>query len=337
MRFLATTGYYGSGSSAITDLVNEYSSVLQPKGTNFELSFFFGYHGILNLYNWIIKERYCQKEAIVDFMHDAERKACLGTKMNYEKYFDGHFMECTREYIRKIQGTELGMYYYRDFMRMPWLNVCIYRILNKLYSVGNVMYNRTHSDVREKTIKLFGKREMRYLYEISEKDFINESKMYLASLFENLDIKHDIVMGDGLIGTFNLDDISLFFDDIRIAIVDRDPRDIYLTEKYVYKSGSIPGELESFCNWFKTRHHMYTYNNCSVINIRFEDMIYKYDKTISELEAFFGLSPLNHVDKGHFFIPEKSRNNTRLWKKYTGEDENMEYIKRALSDWIYPY
>ena len=311
MRFLATTGYYGSGSSAITDLVNEYSTVLQPNGTNFELSFFFFFYLILNLYNWIVNERYCQKEAVVDFLHDAERKARLGTKMNYEKYFDGHFMECTREYVNRIQGTELGTYYYRDFMRMPWLSVWLYRLLNKIYSLGNTMYNKNHTDVREKTLNMFGKKEMRYLYEISQNEFIEESKKYLVSLFDSFDVKREIVMGDGLIGTFNLDDISLFFDDIRIAIVDRDPRDIYLTEKYVYKAGCIPNDVESYCNWFRTRHHMYHYKNSSVINIRFEDMIYKYDDTVSELESFFGLNSSDHMKKGMNFMPEKSMNNTK--------------------------
>ena len=86
MKVLATTGYYGSGSSAVTDLMREYSTVCQPSGTDAEISFFFGYYGIGNLYYWIVDGRRLQSFAVKDFLHEAKRVATSGSKMNYEIY-----------------------------------------------------------------------------------------------------------------------------------------------------------------------------------------------------------------------------------------------------------
>ena len=106
MKVLATTGYYGSGSSAVTDLMKEYDGVKSK--SEFEISFFFGYHGILHLYNWLIRWKRLQREAVEDFLCDAKKEAKFGRKMNYEKYFNNRFMEYTYEYVKTLRGLELG-------------------------------------------------------------------------------------------------------------------------------------------------------------------------------------------------------------------------------------
>lgn len=337
VRFIATTGYYGSGSSAVTDLIREYSNVEQPNSTDFEISFFFGYHGIENLRYWIIDGKRLQSAAVYDFLRTAKRVASLGHKMNYEKYFQGHFMEATRRYVRQISGTKCGERYYVDLMRMSDAQLLLYRIVNKLHSISDVIYSKTHSDVRQSSTRLFSTKESLYLYDITEEEFINGTKKYLNYLFGNICRNKKVIMVDGLISTHDIDDISMYFDDLRTVIVRRDPRDIYLSVKYIWKTGNIPCDPKGFCTWFTQRMKVYSYKNSIVKEILFEDLIFNYSKTVSELESFLDLSEEDHIEKQKYFKPNVSINNCRLWKKYPQEADNIRLIEESLSEWLYPF
>ena len=331
MRFIATTGYYGSGSSAVTDLVREYSNVEQPTGTDFEISFFFGYHGIENLRYWIVNGKRLQRDAIHDFLSTARRVASLGHKMNYEKYFQGHFMEATRKYVRQISGTKCGERYYVDLMRLSDMKLLLHRFVNKLYA-SNIIYSKTHSDVRQSGTRLFGTKESLYLYDITEDEFIYETKKFINYLFGNICRNKKIIMVDGLISTHDIDDVSMYFDDLRTVIVRRDPRDIYLSEKYIWKTETVPRAPKSFCSWFAQAMKTYSYKTSIVKEILFEDLIFNYDKTVSELELFLDLSEENHIEKQKYFKPDVSINNCRLWKKYPQEADNIKLIEESLPE-----
>lgn len=337
MRVISTTGYFASGSSAITDLMREYSSVEEPGGCDFEISFFFGYHGLLNLLYWLVDQKYHQRLAVNDFWEEAKFRARFGTRMNYQKYFDGSFLEITSKYLDQIHGTSCGEKWFIDWMKLSGAQVTINRVINKFYSVSNEIYNSRHTDRREKSLSVFGKKENNYLYDISEEDFLNASKQYLHSLFSYVRNGKDIVFADGLIGTHNIDDISKFFDDLRLTVVDRDPRDVYLSDMYVNQNYSVPKDVEKYCEWFRLRHTSYSCDNSNVLFLHFEDMIYDYENTVKQIEEFFGVSSKDHIFKEKFFIPDRSRNNTRLWEKYPQECENMRYIEEHLSQWIYRY
>ena len=337
MRFITTTGVYGSGSSAITDLIREYSNVEQPTGTDFELLFFFGYHGIENLRYWIVDGKNQQHAAIHDFLSAAGRVASLGHKMNYEKYFQGHFMEATRKYVRQISGTKCGERYYVDLMRLSDIQLLLYRLVNKLHSIPNVIYSKTHSDVRQSNTRLFSKKESVYLYDITEEEFINETKKYINYLFGNISRNKKIIMLEALTSTHNLDDISMYFDDLRIVIVRRDPRDVYVSVKYIWKTENIPCDPKDFCTWFTQKWKSFSYKKSIVKEILFEELIFNYTKTISELEMFLNLSEENHIEKQKYFKPNVSINNCRLWKKYPQEADNIRLIEKSLPEWLYPF
>lgn len=336
MRFIATTGYYGSGSSAVTDLLREYSSIYQSEGRDYEISFFFGYHGIQNLYYWIVLGKRLQNMAVQDYLNDAKRMASFGRKMNYEKYFQGRFMKSTYEYIKRIRGDKSGARYVVDVMKMSNAKFFLYRVANKFHSVSGQLYNKFHTDVRQSNTRLFHKKEQIYLFNTDKHTFIKETKKYFEDLFEGTN-ENKPIMVDGLIATHSLDDISMFFDDLRIIIVRRDPRDVYLSEKYIWHTDAVPRDVEDFCKWFKVRMGCFSYQKSSVLNIRFEDMIFDYENTVSKIEQFSGINSNTHIAKQKYFIPQVSMNNCRIWERYPKEEKNMKIIENELSEWIYPY
>lgn len=333
IKVFATTGFYGSGSSAVTDLLKEYDNIC-VKG-NFEVSFFFGYHGIQNLYYWLIKGKRLQDEAIEDFLNDAYTLSRFGKKINYEKYFNNNFLLLTNKYVDKIRGDEIGEYYYSNILRMSKSKRLIWRLANKIYCIPNFVYNKTHPDVREKNIRLYGKRKKRYSYDVSEDEFNICTKEYLNNLFECAADGKDVIFLDGLIATHNVDDVSKYVDTLKLVIVKRDPRDMYLAGKYVWKTNAVPSEVNDFINWYNARMKIFTYKNSDVLEIQFEDMVFDYENTVQKIERFYGIRKEQHILVRKYFDPAVSSQNCGLWNKYINEEEAINKIKNQLNDYLY--
>ena len=100
------------------------------------------------------------------------------------------------------------------------------------------------------------KNEITYCAHPSEEKFLNCTKMYIEDLFGSVCRGANTVMVDQIVPPTNLKRYLRYFNDIKVFVVDRDPRDIFVLEKYVWKDGVIPNNVEDFCKWFKyTRAH----------------------------------------------------------------------------------
>lgn len=335
MRLITSTGYFGSGSSAVTDLMLEYDCVASNRIGAFEVNFFHGYDGVNKLYKMIVDWRKYQDIAIHEFLHSAKRVATNGAKMNYEKYFNHKFMEYTQKYVEELRGEKLGVgdsaY---DFRKMTVNQMLIYRIINKLYYLlFDLPYNMTHTDVREKRVPIFVRREQDYSYDISEEEFITITKKYLYSLYNEISDGKDILYIDGIFQGKYFDDVDIFYDDLRVTLVDRDPRDMYLSSKYIWKS-FLPHDPKQFCLYYKNVHKGHKMKTANVMKLQFEDLVFDYENTVSKVESFFGVDSSSHSRLKQNFNPEKSRNNCQLWKKYPDEIENMKIIGDELADYI---
>lgn len=341
MRFIATSGYYGTGSSAITDLVSEYDSVINPTNTDFELQFFFGNDGVLKLYNALVVNRLFQEYAIRDFRESCYRVAKIGYKMNYEKYFEGRFIEYSERYLSEIQGDfyadlNPGL----DYNHLGGIRLFLFRVVNKIVNVYNVIRNKlVKTDTCDLSIQVFNPRIPIYFYNISKEEFVAATKKYFIDLFKPISEGKDIVMVDGLIQKEVMPWYEVFFDDIRVVLVNRDPRDIFLSLKYVWKSGIVPiKDVHVFCKWYRLSRTMFDAPDCKIVKrIWFEDLIYKYDDTVAELEKFLGLNAEDHVRIKQRLNPEISVKNTKLWEKYTNESDSISIIEKELPEWIYHY
>lgn len=75
-------------------------------------------------------------------------------------------------------------------------------------------------------------------------------------MFSSVCGEKEYLMVDQIVPPTNLNRYLRYFDDIKVCIVDRDPRDILILEKHVWKDGVISNDVETFCKWFQyTRAH----------------------------------------------------------------------------------
>lgn len=326
MKIITCAGYYGTGSSAITDLMKEYDNVTSKN--DFEVNFIYDYHGINDLYHYLVESpiRTVSNEAIKDFIKYMERISKQGKIMNYEKYFNNHFMEYTNQYIEEICGDYFFKIYYSDFLDKGLIYKYIFKLLTKIYH-----------KINKNTFKqLTGVSRKKYFMHTLDKDyFIEKTKKFFLKLFSEIDVK-EFLMIDQLVSSSNIEKCTRYFDDIKVIVVDRDPRDIYLSEKYIWKGGYLPiDNVVEFCKWYRWTRELSTENDKKFLHIKFEDLIFHYNTTIDKIECYCGLSSKNHKFIKKKFDPELSINNCVLWEKYPNEAKNIDYIKNELKEYLY--
>lgn len=333
MKFVSCASYYGSGSSAITDFVSEFEGVFSF--TDEEFRFVQDPDGISDLeYNLVENfNRHNSGHAIKRYKNlvDFYCGNILGKK--YETFFGGNWKKYSYEYINKLTNFTYNGWWQYDLMDKGKFYYFRKRILNKLLHV-TIWKNNP-----ERTLNTM-KKEITYCSHPTEEEFLNYTKEYIESLFSSVSNGADTVMVDQIVPPTNLERYLRYFNDIKVAVVDRDPRDIFVLEKYVWKDGVIPTDVETFCKWFKyTREHRKNefLNSSSVRYVQFEDMIYRYEETKKVLIEWLGFREEQHHQKNKFFNPSLSIKNTQTWKNISCNQDEIRFIEKELSEYLYSF
>lgn len=330
MKFITCASYYGSGSSAIIDLFSEFENVYSFG--NEEFRFIQDPDGIRDLeYNLVENfNRHNSGHAIKRYIRliDFYSNPFYGAK--YEKIFNNKWKTKSLEYINSLTDFTYNGWWQYDLIDRGKIFYFRKRILNKLLQMT---LWKTKS---ERTLNSM-KSEITYCSHPSSVEFVSKTKKYIENLFEDFNDKKYLAI-DQLLPPTNINQYLKYFDNIKVVVVDRDPRDIYLLEKYVWKDGIIPNTPEKFCEWFLyTRKHRETDDLCTneIIFIQFEDLIYKYEETISSLIKWTGMSLGKHINKSLYLNPSKSINNTKLWNKMDCNKTEIAYIEEKLHKYLY--
>lgn len=334
LKIITATGYGGTGSSAIGDLVREYSAVDCSELSKFEVTFLYRLNGLLDLYYHLIKNpiRNESNNAIYHYLELCKKIACDGRFMNYEKYFNYKFLKETLEFIESIGGNWYPEYINYDYERQGKVKKVLTKVLNKILHL--TIIRSVGSDDCDKYIHLYKKRKF-YLHTLDEAEFLDKAKGYLYNLFSEINSKEYLYV-DQLVSTSMMDQCKLFFDNLKIIVVDRDPRDIFIEEKYRWKTNQNKVEnVHIFCESYKWMRSMARMDVDNVLYIQFEDLVFNYEAAVKIIENYCGLESKWHVNKYKYFDPSVSKNNCRLWDVYDSEQDNIEIIKNELQEYIY--
>lgn len=127
-----------------------------------------------------------------------------------------------------------------------------------------------------------------------------------------------------------------------IIVVDRDPRDVFLLNKYYWKNAGCPipysYDVKEFCTHYrKMRECEIKNSNDNVLRIHFEDLVYKYDDTLQKIFDFLHIEEEQHILKKTKFSPEKSIKNTQIYNRNSTFKDEADYIKINLSEYLYEF
>lgn len=335
-KVLTTTGFYGTGSSAVTDLIKEYDNV-SCKNDN-EIRFLHDPDGISDLeYNLIENpNRHNSSHSIKRFMKQMKMLDHVGPIKRYNKYFNGSFWPAIEEFYNAIVKCEYPSAWHYDVYDRGTFFYIFSRIYSNINAIMHKLF-RIPIDGRA----LVPKSELAMIPIESETEFLKAANALTSRIVSCLnEQKREFVLLDQFVPPSNIDRYVRYVEGIKVVVLDRDPRDIYLLEKVVWNGTIAPTEdVVKFCEWYRWTREIYykKAQSKAALNIKFEDLIYKYDETVEKIEIFFGLSKNHHTKPKQYFNPNVSIKNTQLWNVYPEFSRDIEYIENHLGEYCYDF
>lgn len=334
MRVITCTGYGTTGSSAATDFFSEFENVYKVPHT-FECTFIHEAGGLYDLEK-AVEEGHRFK---VDYaVHKFLNLCSLLQKEEYGKFFNGLFFEISKKFIENTFVCCWNGWWHRAAENSPMI------LKNRLlYERAKIHYNAL-----QKKKPKYGLYEadtwmpsyqpyttQYYLCDV--KKFRNAAKKYVLQLMRELNVNNfDFLLIDQLLPPIKPELYLHYFDDIRVIVVDKDPRDHFLANKLFWGERYIPVNVDKYIYFYSHTRSAKT-NSKYVKYINFEELIYKYEECSNALIKFVGLNLNCHKKKGLFFIPEKSKKNTMIFFRYSNYSDEVEKLERELSSYLFDF
>ena len=341
MKLVTTASYYGTGSSAITDLLSEYSNI-EALSSRFECRFAYDMFGISDLEYYLVENhhRHNSSTAINMFLrlmgiYGLNKKIRLE---DYSHYFGDNFKVAVDNYISSISpftfkgGSHVDIYMKSD------IDIMLLKLKDRLYHMFH-RFNLTNDDSTwaAKGITPYEKVLHNCNCHIScpREVFLGATIEFTSSLFAGFVNKEkDYLMVDQLVPPSNTMRYIRYFNDLYVVCVDRDPRDVYYNEKKYWRGGIVPEDVKLFVEWYKSTraHKAYEKDDPKrILRINFEDLVFSYEENVKKIENLLCLDSSQHINAKSSFNPEQSAKNVAKWKNDRTEFENIAYIENHLS------
>lgn len=338
-KLITTTGCFNTGSSAITHLISEMDGVCCPSGT-YEIRLLYDPDGISDLEYNLIENPHRQNtcNAIGRFKKYIEFNSNRLTNHHYEQLCHGHFREISYDYVREISGFSFLACSHIDNYNRGYL----YWVVNRVYKkIVSLLFNRIPP--RFLSSSILGSKKL-YAGSFDKNKFLEATRRYMGQILSYINYSgSDLVMLDQLLPPTNIRRYARYLPldyELKTFIVERDPRDLYVTCKYLIKTDAIPCQNpEIFCKWFLwTRNQTFLQPDSDVImRVQFEDMIYDYENTRKKIIQFCGIEGRGCSKKQTIFDPLLSINNTQVWYRYPQSLKEVAYIQEHLKDYCYDF
>lgn len=336
-KFIDLSGYGGSGKTALINIFQELEGFHAPHHS-FEFGLIRIKDGIFDLEDAIVNTWSPSRgdtalkrfdKLIWKIGYNPCKFNIIGrlfsSGMRYNKYFNGEFESISYKY-----RDELVKFQYNSISPYPFQNMNIFRYAIK--KVLNTVFGR----------KIF--LEI-FFITVNKIKFYQATNEYFNKLFGTIvnENVHSICLYNAC-EPFNIERAFNIFPNLKQIIVDRDPRDIYLSslEENIHvgkdhQNISGSDSLVSFVRRYKElRMRTGVKENDKLIKINFEDLVLDYENTLSRIFTFLGEDKSIHINKKKYFDPEISKAGVGMWKN-TDKKEEIKYIYENLKEYCKDY
>lgn len=338
---VAITGFYGTGSSAVIDLLREYDGVkiVPEMDMPYEHMPFYVSGGLFDTCTLLMKGNtpLGSDKIINNFIEAMERlnKYNYGWFGSYKSLFGKKFQDNVNQFVKSISESRSGRNsshviksYFSPIKALAQLLAkIIYKRQFQNYGIG---YKYDKNPI--------------YFAMPTNEELYTAAKEFTDAYFQLFDASGmSIKVFDHLIWPQQVDThAECFKDNLKIIILDRDPRDVFLCSKYIwckppigYGKPHFPVDPALFADeWRRTVN--VTNSNPNALRIHFEDLIYNYNCTIHIIESFLKLDSSNHISTQSKFNPNNSIENTQLFNIPEWVVEGEE-IANLLPEYIYEF
>ena len=333
-QLVVPIGYMGSGSSVITDLVSEFRGY-EARNDTFEYVFLHCPNGVFDLEDKLLigNNALRSDEALHSFLNTMRQ---LYDKKwwwvgDYQQRVGVEFWDCTKTYINKlVQYTPTYYWYIQEktniqmFFKLAWKRIVSLLTFHKVNLKKPLLYSPM------------------WISFIQPDEFYEISRVYIQQILKLMGIMEQSIILDQLLLPHNLYRVDHYFgDELRAIVVSRDPRDVFIINKYIWSKQNMPvpypTDVKEFCGFYKglRESEKYTQSN-KVLRIHFEDLVYDYENSVNQILEFLNLDSSFHTLKKTYFLPERSINNTQLFQNERYKEETK-IITDNLSDYLYPF
>jgi len=334
-KIIIPTGYMGSGSSAITDLVAEFKDC-ENRFKSYEYIMMHCPDGVFDLEDKLLNGNNAIRsdEAIRTF--EKQMKKLYNKKFwwvgNYQEIIGVDFMQMVNKYISNItQLNYKGFWYTHEEVNFKMVIKLLIRKPIKI-----IFKKKTYSPI------LKYNDGMRISF-VKPEEFYKHSKDFVYEVINKISNGSENVVLDQFLLPFNLFRIDNYFnDDARAIVVQRDPRDVFILNKYIWPQKNfdvpMPKDVNEFCKYYKRmRESEKETKSNKVLRINFEDLIYKYDETLKIIMEHLNFTKEMHINKKSRFNPELSIKNTQIFNSSEKYDEEMKVIEKELKEYLYDF
>lgn len=329
---ISTLGCGHSGSGAVLDFLREFDNCtvfgyLDPDGggklsktikndTSFEVDFLRHAGGVFELEQaFTYKNIFVQDAAIKRFIALSEY---WYSRENIPFYND-EYMRLTRKFIEDISDFKITSksFPFQFHSMIPY----------------HVEYDNLEAPFFIEDNKDY---TLYYLKELTVQEYRKLANRYIMDFFSTIDSKPYLVL-DGFIGdaTSDFSRKKDYIDNLKVVMVYRDPRDVYVTAADLGCNSWVPADPEDFIKWYKrSTFEVLKPQDDDYLIIRFEDFVFEYDRISQKIMTFLNLKKENHVSPMGFFDPEISSKNIGLYKNFRDQDV-ITKIEKELSGYCY--
>lgn len=334
-KIIIPTGYMGSGSSAITDIVREFSGYEASQG-DFEYVFLHCPGGVFDLEDKLLIGNNANRsdEALHTFENTMRElyKCKFWWPANYKKNLHPDFLKITREYVESLIQYKPDDYWYvqEKLSAIRFVIMCIRKVF-MIISNGSIVLKRPLK-YDQMTISF-----------VKPEEFYKSTKEYLRNIFQCMGIDKKNLILDQLLLPFNLWRMENYFEEnAECFVVERDPRDVFISNKYVWAMRDnspipYPTDVMEFCEYYKRLREMERRtSNSHIHRIRFENLIYYYEEIREKICKVIGVDKRDHIAQYQYFDPKRSIYNTQLFQmeEYRAETK---IIESELSEFLYDF
>jgi hypothetical protein len=329
-KFLDLSGYAWTGKHAVIDLMREFKGYHVPHFT-FEFCLLRIQGGILDLKTALVDDwSPVRSDAAIRRFKKLVRR--VGTKSsrldprtwfeaigwNYDEYFNQKFFSLSNAYVDRLVACSWSAQW--PYAMTEW-------------SAGELFLRRI--------LRKLGRKKAFFVTQhlCDPTDFMEATREYLgAVLSSNVSDDINTIVMHNCFEPFNPYRSLQILENSKCIVVDRDPRDNYVDQiRYMQKGGAAAVNLPVSMfiqryRLYRTIARKYQVNSDRLLRIRFEDLVLKYDATLTMIISFLGEERSIHMRPKQYFDPAVSRKNVGIWKTH-GNQAEIDTIHRELSEY----
>ena len=327
---IGVCGLIETGSSAVCDYLKEFDNICGIDRMEFVIPYFpdglddLDYHLNRNGYKYMSSTVAIERFRNMMYSYFINTKKAKGKEAALTAALD--------EFTEQITQVEWSGYGKSDYVMMGpsalrWTKFkrsVIYWALDRLF--------KSSVDKPDWHIMRFASKVEDF--DIYARNFIHKVLEAYGADFNKIVMLDQPFAGNDPVSSFK------YFDDPRAIVVDRDPRDQYMSaKKFLRRKGRmIPTEsVEKFVEFYKNMrgNQPYKLDDSRVLRINFEDLIYEYEQTTGRIKNFIN-ADLGSQSR-HIFEPGMSINNTQIFKRFPQYAGEINYIEEQLAEYLYPF